>query len=184
MERPDPIKWQPWPLEHLRTFGDFVEFSPAWDYSPTLPEVVAARDHLQHRTIEDLVRRVDEMAITYEGRMPPSQCALFLRQFPDVEDEDYLYAHWAMHADKQLGPGVCWAGAALAPREYPEVGDEVQYWAVYRLTQHPWAAARNHMEKLAKSSKVRWVSSKARELLDAHILKHHEHHAEFYAHHG
>lgn len=172
-----------WPLERLRAYPLFGEFEPAFAFDPQGPDIVAERGLLQHRTVRELASRVDAMAKVHEGplsapaghHLPPhSQCALFLYQFPDRDEDDCLYAHWAMHADKRLGPGVCVAGASVAPADYPDVAAEVQYWAVYLLTKHPWAGrARGAAESLWRSSKVHWVSAEARALLEAYIDANH-----------
>lgn len=163
-----------WPLARLRRYRMFVAFEPAWPFDPDGPDVVAARAFLAHRTVADMASACDHMALAEEGRQPPSICGLFLRQFPDLTEDDFLYAHWAMHADRRLGPSVCTAGASVTPGRYPVEGAQVQYWAIYQLVKHPWdGPARGQAEALARSSQIVWVSPEARALLDAYIDANH-----------
>jgi hypothetical protein len=163
-----------WPLERLRTYALFHLSDPAWPWDPDAPDVAAGRRVLKFQSIREMAAEADRMCEGRVGHKPPSQVALFLYQFPDRDYEDCLYAHWALHADKTIGPGACAAAIWIEPLEFPDDGPEIQYWATWHLTQHPWnGAARHFAEKLLRSSKVVWVSPQARQRLVDHLKAHH-----------
>ena len=152
----------------------FTRFDPAFAFDPEGPDIAAGRRVLKFTTITQMAQEADRMCRLYEGKRPPSQVALFLYQFPNRDYEDCLYAHWALHADKTIGPGCCAAAIWIEPLEFPEDGEEIQYWTTWRLTQHPWSGpARGFAERLLRSAKVKWFSPDARAMLEAYLRAHH-----------
>lgn len=171
-----------WPLEKLETYPLFRRFEPAWAYDPEGPDVVADRQLLKFTTIQEMADNADALCRERAGQFPPCQVALFLYQFPDRGYDDCLHAHWALHADKALGPGHCASAIWIEPLAFPADGPEIQKWATWHLTQHPWGGlARHFAERCWLSAKVRWVSEEARELLRAYLEANHDEAAGFMA---
>lgn len=166
-----------WPLEKLETYPLFSRFEPAWAYDPTAADVVADRQLLKFTTIQEMAANADALCRVHMGQQPPCQVSLFLYQFPDNGFEDCIYAHWAMMADKALGPSHCAAAISIEPVEFPHDGPAIQRNGVARMIQHPWTGlTQRYAVGCLKSAKVRWVSDEAHAALMAYVRHHHPHH--------
>lgn len=167
-----------WHLDRLRAYPDFVEFEPAWAWDGGGEDVASSRRVLKFHTIREMARQANLACEKHMGQKPPCKVALFVSQFPSRDFEDCVYAHWALHADKHAGPEYCCAAITIEPFEWPDDAEEIQYWATWHLTRHPWdiGPARQYAEKLARSTHPRWswVSDRAKALLWSYIEDNHK----------
>jgi hypothetical protein len=162
-----------WPLGRLKAYPAFSLFAPAWPFDPGALDVEIGRRVLKFTSIPQMAAEADKLCALYEGTVPPCPIALFVYQFPNRDFEDCAFAHWALHADKALGPAACFAALAIEPVEYPADAEEIQYAAAWQLARHPWAAARPFFEKALRYHGMPWVSARAKALFDAHFDAHH-----------
>src|ERR1700761_9433445 len=96
-----------WHLDRLRAYPDFVLSDPAWAFDPASPDVEAGRKHMRFESMRAMGQHADRLCERYMGMRAPCQVSLFLYQFPDRDQDDRLYALWALRADKALGPAAC-----------------------------------------------------------------------------
>lgn len=178
----------PVPLETLETYPLFRRHDPVVPIDLNDHRICGGPNRLHYAqnggAVREMIEQADRTCYQYTGQKPPSQVGLFLAQFPDGTYDDATFALAALHLHKEIGAGCCCAAAWIEPLEYDdEVGAQIQEWAVYHLTLHPWSTAREWAERLARSAKVKWVSHRAQHELHDYIRRNHDHAEEFLAQH-